>query len=202
MDNSEKRENRRAYASGQDGLLTLQELRWVEESRQGNLNAFNHLVLQWERSIYNLILRMIRRPEEAAEITQDVFLAAYRSIGSFQGRSRFSTWLYRIAVNHCLTHLARRSPSGTASLEDKFSARCQEEHLSEKSHEEQVIRRTDGRRAVQAMQGLPMEWKMVLELKFLQDLTFEEIGDALSIPVSTVKSRLYAGLQALQERLR
>ena len=89
----------------------------VAASRKGSARAFNELVLRWEGPVYNLSLRMLGDPEEAAEATQETFLSAYRGLSRFRGRSRFSTWLYRIASNRCLTRLRQRPDVAEQSLD-------------------------------------------------------------------------------------
>ncbi len=102
-------------STSEDGL---QEKNWVTASQKGDTLAFNRLVLKWEKTIFNLTLRMLQDPEEAEEAAQDVFLSAFKSIGRFRQDARFSTWLYRIAVNHCITRLRRRPPGVHYSLDD------------------------------------------------------------------------------------
>ncbi|HYK88214.1 MAG TPA: sigma factor, partial [Acidobacteriota bacterium] len=95
-----------------------QESIWIAASQCGDGVAFNRLVLRWEKSIYNLGLRMLQDPDEAAEASQEVFLAAFRNIRRFRQDAKFSTWLFRIAVNHCITRLRRRPPGVHYSLDD------------------------------------------------------------------------------------
>jgi len=191
-------------SSKQDGFSPPDlEAVWVEESQKGDSGAFNQLVLQWEKSIYNLALRLLRHREEAAETTQEIFLAAFKNIRSFRAQARFSTWLYRIAINRCLSQLAHRSSHKHCSLDDEGSAgRISLQMPKTDSPEGEIQRQEDGKRAVRAMEGLPVEQRMVLELKFFQELTFTQIAEVLDMPESSVKTRLYAGLQALQSRLR
>src|SRR5262249_43205695 len=94
-----------------------QECAWVTASQRGDAASFNRLVLKWERPIYNLSLRMLRDPDEAAEATQEVFLLAYKNIRRFRLHSQFSTWLYRIAANHCTSRLRKRPQGVQVSLE-------------------------------------------------------------------------------------
>src|SRR4029450_1267249 len=90
---------------GADGNSSdqVQETAWVAASQGGDTVAFNRLVLKWEKSIYNLAVRMLHQPEEVAGAAQEVFISAFKSIRRFRRDSRFSTWLYRIAVNHCIS---------------------------------------------------------------------------------------------------
>jgi len=180
-----------------------QEAAWVAASQDGDTLAFNRLVLKWEKAIFNLALRMLQDPDEAAEAAQEVFLSAFKNIRRFRRDARFSTWLYRIAVNHCITRLRKKPPGIHLSLDDRTD---DEEPLANRlaspgSHEQDLLREESRRRVRTAMQGLPAEQKAVVELKFFQDLTFEEISAICEAPLSTIKSRLYSGLESLKLRL-
>jgi RNA polymerase sigma-70 factor (ECF subfamily) len=179
-----------------------QEAVWVAASQRGDALAFNRLVLKWERSIYNLALRMLQDPEEAAEMAQEVFMTAYQNIRKFRQDAKFSTWIYRIAVNRCISRMRKRPPGIHYSLDDRDSrVDVRRELSSAHSHEGDLLRRERRSQVQQALRALSPEQKTVVELKFFQDLTFEEISAVVQVPLSTVKSRLYAGLESLKLRL-
>ncbi len=185
-----------------DNFDSFQETAWVAASQRGDVLAFNSLVLRWEKPIYNLALRMLQDREEAAEVTQDVFLSAFESIRRFQQRARFSTWLYRIAANRCITRLRLRPQRVYYSLDNRDAESPTNEGLpARESHEEEFLREESRKRLHQALSQLIPDQRIVVELKFFQDLTFEEIAEIVGIPLSTVKSRLYAGLEILKGRL-
>ncbi len=181
-----------------------QEMAWVAASQAGDAVAFNRLVLKWEKSIYNVALRMLQDSEEAAEAAQDVFLSAFTNIRRFRKDAKFSTWLYRIAVNHCITRLRKKPPGVHLSLDDDTA---DDVPLANRlaapgsSHEQALLREEGQRRVRAAMQRLPAEQRAVVELKFFQELTFEEIAAVCEVPLSTIKSRLYSGLESLKMRL-
>ncbi len=179
-----------------------QEGAWILACQRGDTVAFNRLVLKWEKPMYNLTLRMLQDREEAAEATQEVFCSAFRNIGSFRKDAKFSTWLYRIAVNHCISRLRRRPPGAHLSLDDQSSDSPLKgwEPMAE-SHEEGIMLEEQRRRVRLALGSLTEDQRAVLELKFFQDLTFEEISAVIQAPLSTIKSRLYAGLAVLKSRL-
>ncbi len=192
----------------QDGTLSIlpenaQENAWVAASQGGDTLAFNRLVLKWERTIYNLALRMLQDPDEAAEATQEVFLSAYTNIRRFRRDSKFSTWLYRIAVNHCITRARRRPQGAHVSMDsDEHGAREADRLRAVGDSQEGDLLRAESRRRVRtALAFLPPEQRVVVELKFLQEQTFEDIASVLQVPLSTIKSRLYAGLDLLKVRL-
>ncbi len=180
----------------------VQEQAWVDASQKGDTLAFNRLVLKWEKPIYNLALRMLQDPDEAEETAQDAFLSAFRNIRRFRKDARFSTWMYRIAVNHCISRLRRRPPGVHYSLDDASEATPLSDRLpSSHSQEGEYLRQESRLRVRGALGFLPPEQRAVIELKFFQELTFEEIAEVVDTPLSTVKSRLYAGLDMLKVRL-
>jgi RNA polymerase sigma-70 factor (ECF subfamily) len=179
-----------------------QESAWISASQRGDGLAFNRLVLRWEKPIYNLALRMLVDPDEAAEITQEVFLSAFKNIRRFRQDAKFSTWLYRIAVNRCITRLRRQPPGVHYSLDDPRPVAQMAAKLPvHESHEEGFLQAESRNQVRQALEHLPPEQKAVVELKFYQELTFEEIAAIVEAPLSTIKSRLYAGLEVLKLRL-
>ncbi|MBN2321721.1 MAG: sigma-70 family RNA polymerase sigma factor [Acidobacteria bacterium] len=178
-----------------------QEDLWVAASRQGDTQAFNRLVLKWEKTVYNIALRMLQDREEAAEATQDIFLRAYRNIQRFRRDARFSTWICRIAMNHCITCLRRRPPGIHQSLDgggfEESAVQLQVSH----TQIDTIIHSERQRRIYSALLHLAPEQRAAIELKFFQGMTFEDIAAVLETPLSTVKSRIYAGLEILKVRL-
>jgi RNA polymerase sigma-70 factor (ECF subfamily) len=179
-----------------------QENSWVSASQKGDTQAFNRLVLKWERTVYNAAFRMLQDREEAAEAAQEIFLLAFKSIRRFRRDSKFSTWLYRIALNHCITRLKQR-PSGThLSIDDLTAAGLPHDQLRVAGAQAgDLIRSEQKGRVLAAISHLPPDQRAVVELKFFQELTFEDIAVVLRTPPSTIKSRLYAALEILKVRL-
>ncbi len=177
-----------------------QEEHWIRQSQQGNSAAFNHLVLKWERTIYNMVLRMLRDPEESSEVCQEVFWAAFTQIRSFRGQSRFSTWLYRIAGNRCLTQLRKRPKYREISLDSHDFSRVAQTKIAQ-GQETAVWRRERNERIARALGRLSPEQRIVVELKIFQEQSFEEIAALLEVPPSTAKSRFYSALNILKRSL-
>jgi RNA polymerase sigma-70 factor (ECF subfamily) len=163
--------------------------------------AFNRLVLKWGHKIFNMSLRMLQNPDDAAETTQEIFLAAFKNIRRFKKKSQFSTWLYRIAVNHCLTRLRRRPPMHY-SIEPEVETTFQNPRLTyQQNQEKELLRSEYQKKILESLALLPDRQRAVIELKFYQEETFEEISKILEIPPSTVKSRFYSALDQLKDRL-
>jgi RNA polymerase sigma-70 factor (ECF subfamily) len=180
----------------------VQEYLWVKLSRQGDALAFNRLVLKWETTIYNMAYRMLRDREEAAEATQEVFLLAFKNIRSFRQNSKFSTWLCRIAINYCVSRLKQRPPGTHLSLENQNITTGSTKQLQIPQTQFSSLMRSEQRdRIMAAICSLSPDQRVVVELKFFQEMTFEDIATTLETPLSTIKSRLYAGLEMLKIRL-
>lgn len=179
-----------------------QESVWIAAGRSGDVRAFNSLVLKWEKRVYNIALRMLQNREEAEEAAQETFLLAWRNIRSFRRDAKFSTWLCRIVINHCLTRLQQRPPGLHQTLPEENEAFCQSGFQVAETQTESLLRGERQRLVLDAMARLTPDQRAVVELKFFQEMTFEEIGAVLNIPLSTIKSRLYSGLAELRTKLK
>jgi RNA polymerase sigma-70 factor (ECF subfamily) len=174
----------------------------VERALTGDAEAFGEIVQRWERRIFALAFGMLGREEDARDATQETFLSAFRNLRAFRGEAKVSSWLHRIAVNQCITRQRRakvRKESGLEEEEEKqaasFSAPIQYSPalVVEDRERSAAVRR--------AVNSLPLDLRQVIVMKEFEELTFREMADALGVPLSTVKSRLYTALRQLQMRL-
>src|SRR5688500_18517 len=155
----------------------------------GDPSAFDTLVGRWDRKIQGAIYRVLGASEDSRDLCQEVFLKAYRALGTFKREARFSSWLYQIALNACRDRLRRRRGRLQVSLDEAGDALENAHHAGPTALE--LVEARDVARAVQAaMATLPHEQREVIALKEYQGLTFAEIAEALDVPVSTVKTRL------------
>lgn len=170
----------------------------VRRLQRGDTDAFEILVRRHEKAIFNLVYRMVGDYDDAAETSQEVFLSAFRAIGQFRGEANFSTWLYRIALNHATTrrkstHLRQKrlAPIDGSELVDDRQLGPAE------TLEKKQIRQ----RVQHALSELEPEDAAVILLRDLQDIPYEDVAQMLKVPVGTVKSRLHRARQALKARL-
>jgi len=179
----------------------------VDRCRQGDPDAFARLVSLHEHMVFNLALRLTGDPEEARDVSQDVFLQVYRMLARFEGRSSLKTWIYRIVVNQCHNRQRwwkRRRKDRSRPIEDLTPA--DEAQLSEASSEasnpyEDIRRRERGRAVQTALMGLSFEHRAILLLREVEDLSVEQVAESLGLPEGTVKSRLSRAREALRVRL-
>ena len=172
----------------------------VRKVLQGDVNAFEKLVTEYEKAVYAIAQRMTGNPEDAADMTQETFIKAYNSLGSFRGDSKFSVWLYRIANNVCLDFLRSRSrkPTVSLSVEDDEGEESQLDVADESQSPELLLERGLTRDAVRrGLDTLPPDYRQILLLREIQGLSYEEISSALGIDLGTVKSRIFRARKKL-----
>jgi RNA polymerase sigma-70 factor (ECF subfamily) len=178
-----------------DGISDAECLRRLH---QGDTDAFEILVRRHQKTIFNLVYRMLGDYDEAAEISQEAFLSAYRAIGQFRGDANFSTWLYRIALNHA--HTRRKS---LVNQQQRLVPMDSTEPICDgrPDPEEAAQRKQIQVRVQDALNSLEPDDAKIILLKDLQDIPYEEVARVLEVPVGTVKSRLHRARRALKEKL-
>ena len=173
----------------------------LDRCRRGDLDAFNRLVEAYQRRVYNLCLRLLANREAAEDATQNAFISAYRSFSSFRGGS-FRAWLFRIAANACYDELRRR-PRAPLSLDAPLGPAQTPPDLPHPGEplEERVQRAELGRLLQDALAALPLDQRLVVLLRDVQGLSYEEIARAARLPLGTVKSRISRARDQLRRLL-
>jgi RNA polymerase sigma-70 factor (ECF subfamily) len=176
----------------------------VKRVQKGDKGAFDLLVLKYEHKIVNLVMRYVRDPEQALDITQEAFIKAYRALPRFRGDSAFYTWLYRIAVNTAKNYLAaqRRRPTDIElDMQDPdqygLHAKLKETDTPEAvalSHELQET-------LEQAIDALPDDLRTAIILRELDGMSYEEIAETMDCPVGTVRSRIFRARDAISKKV-
>ena len=162
----------------------------VLRARKGAVEAYNTLVSRWEGKIYNYLLRLTSHPEESMDLCQDTFLKAYQNLGRLDDPARFGSWLYRIAHNEAMSHLRR--PRRETELEDQAVGGVPAGRMLS----------VEVSLAVEsALARLSEDQREAVVLKVYEGFKFDEIAEILNCPASTIKSRVYTGLELLKEIL-
>ncbi len=190
-------------------LTPDEERALVERLRRGDGRAFNELVRQHQSTVYTLVLRLLsNRREDALDVSQEVFVTVFRAIADFRGDSRLSTWIHRIAVNHCrnrIKYLGRRQERRHDAFEEKHEggsvplAGVVPPLRGEMPGPEQVYEGNEAERFVAAaLDALDPEHREIVVLRELEGLPYEEIVEITGLKIGTVKSRLFRGRAALE----
>ena len=192
MDSSENRE--------------AQEIEWIRNTQRGDREAFARLVERYQQRVFALVFRLVYRRDEVEDIAQEIFIKVFRTIGSYNFRAAFGTWVNRIAVNHCYDHLRRMRASRvsyygqmTEESRRQFEVRLKSPEAEEPNPERQAELRD---LVAKLLERAPADDRTILVLKELEDLSVEEIADILKLKRSTVKVRLHRARKRMREDLR
>ncbi|MEW5849493.1 MAG: sigma-70 family RNA polymerase sigma factor [Myxococcota bacterium] len=170
----------------------------------GDTAAFRELVTRYRRRVYSVALRMLGDAQEAEDLSQDVFVTLFKSLAGFRGESRLSTWIYRVTRNHCLNrikYLNRRGRQAMVAVGEEGRDVLGELAAPEPSPGRVVLAAEGARRLQAALQTLPPEQRLLVVLREVEQLSYEEMVEATGLPVGTIKSRLHRARAALVEQL-
>ena len=173
--------------------------------QRGDKKAFDLLVLKYQQKIANLVSRYIRDQHEVLDVTQEAFIKAYRALPNFRGESAFYTWLYRIAINTAKNYLVsqgRRPPSDDVEAEtaEQMDAGARLKETGTPEHH--LLTEEISATVQQAIDELPEDLRTAIVLRELEGMSYEEIANAMSCPVGTVRSRIFRAREAIDKRLR
>lgn len=175
----------------------------VKRSRGGDPDAFEELVKRYEGKVYTITYRFTGNHADAGDLAQDAFIRAYQALGSFRGDASFATWLYRIASNVCRDELRRKQRQKKVSLDEVLSQGGGNPFLvSADMSPQDCLEKTEIRDLVQRqLTSLPGDQRLILVMREIQGLSYEEIASALDCNLGTVKSRLNRARQALKQKV-
>lgn len=182
----------------------MQDELLIRRAQRGDADAFEQLLLEHQKNVYNLCYRMAGNPDDAMDLSQETFLRAWRCLDQYQFASAFSTWLYRLCSNICIDFLRRRRRQQTVPLtfedadgEEQTYAVPDVQPLPEEQVELKLTRET----LAAAMAQLLPEHRAVLQLRVVNEMSYEQIADVLDIQIGTVKSRLSRARNQLKKIL-
>lgn len=176
-----------------------QEVALVARAQAGEAAAMSQLIAEQQTYVYSIALSLMRRPDDAADLTQEAFLRLFQAIGSYRGETKFTTWLYRLVTNLGLDALRRRGRRQEATLDDETIDVPDADPLVDPA----VIadRRETSVRVRAALDELPTAYRVALTLYYFRELKYEEIATVLNLPLNTVKAHIRRGKLALATRL-
>ena len=182
-----------------------EELLLIKRAQKGDLDAYEKLISDYEKTIYNLCLRMLKDSEEAYDAAQEVCLKIWRQISTFKGEAKFSTWVYRLASNQCLDMLRKNK-----KRQNEVSLYLSHDENEEKIHDEMCVWEDMSDKVIQeelnavlneAISELKEDYRLVIVLRDVQEKSYDEIASILSLSLGTVKSRISRARQALKKIL-
>lgn len=177
----------------------------VKQVLKGNRKAFESLVNRYQRTVYHVIFKIVKEKEEAKDLMQETFLKAYSSISTYKSQYRFTTWLYRIAVNNAIDYL-RKKKLATLSLDQKIETKYGKLSFEPKdwtyNPEIELLAKKKRFSIEKAIEALPKKYREVILYRHKKERSYQEISEILGIPVGTVKARIFRGRELLKKKLK
>jgi len=196
---------RRMNTKENSGIQNTEDTKYIHRAINNDGRAFEHLVKKYEHKIYDLAYKILGNTDDAADVLQETFLQAYRSLPKFKGKSSFSTWLYRIAMNNCLMKIRKHKNRTVESLDstedDSTDALYNNipdwsfnpEATAENSELRDILSRT--------IRRLPSEYRTVIILHDMQGMSNKEVSGILKLSIPAIKSRLHRARSFVRKRL-
>lgn len=170
-------------------------------AQQGNQDAFAELVRRYEKQIFSMAYRLIGDYDEAADLAQEAFLRIYSQLGRYDPDKKFFSWMYRVAQNTCLNTLAKK-PANVIPVERAEEYFDDDGQAGAGEPEQDYLNRELRHNIDRAIADLPDNYRDVIYLRYIEDMSYQQIADALDLPLSTVETRLFRGKKQLQQRLK
>jgi RNA polymerase sigma-70 factor (ECF subfamily) len=176
----------------------------VARVQRGDKKAFDVLVLRYQNKVANLVVRYVKDPTEALDVTQEALIKAYRAIGDFRGDSAFYTWLYRIAINTAKNYLVaqgRRPPGSDVDAETAEQVDESGRMRESGTPEHHILRDEIATTVQQAIADLPEDLRTAITLRELEGMSYEDIAKVMACPIGTVRSRIFRAREAIDKKL-
>ena len=186
------------------GIVIPIEARMARRALKGDQQAFAEIVALYQDKLYHMAFRMLGSRQEAEDVTQEAFLRVYRNLDRYDESLKFSTWIYRIATNLCIDRLRKRRMSYSLDAESNEHDGLDGYALipsDDRTPESEMLLSETQRIVREAIETLPAKYKSVMVLRYLHDLSLQEIGEILDMPVTTVKTRVHRGREFLRKKL-
>ena len=188
-----------------ENKVELTDVQLVKKFKKGSIEAFEEIIKRYETKVMQLAMRLTRNHEDAEEVMQDVFSTIYKKINGFQGKSAFSSWLYRIVVNAAFMKLRKRKQNHTIGIEDlapNVKQACLEGDNSQFERSDNIASSKEMRDIIQlAINRLPGQYRAVFVLRDVDGLSNNEVGEILQLSIPAVKSRLHRSRLMLRKKL-
>jgi RNA polymerase sigma factor (sigma-70 family) len=162
-----------------------EEWQWIQEVLSGNKQVYAHIINKYKNQLYATILRMTRNPQNAQDLVQEAFIKVYQQLGKYDNKGSFSKWMYRVAINHCMDEFRKKS------YKMKL-VEINEEKVVNPNHPEVIFLKKEKNRELERLIGtLPEDERMIILLRYVNELSYSEISELSELPVSSVRNKLH-----------
>lgn len=173
-----------------------EEQQWIQEVLAGNKQAYAHIINKYKNQLYATILRMTRNPHDAGDLVQEAFIKVYEQLGKYDGKGSFSSWLYRVSFNHCMDEFRKK----------RYQMRqveINEELMEDPRHPEVIFLKNEKSRHLERLiSSLPDDERMIILLRYVNELSYDEISELAEVPISTVRNKLHRAKKKMRETVK
>ena len=173
-----------------------EERQWTEEVLSGNKQAYAKIINKYKNPLYATILRMTGNQQDAVDLVQESFIKIYRQLGKFDGKGSFSSWMYRVAINHCMDEF-RKKRFKMEQVETR------EDDVKDFHHPEVIfLKKEKNRQLEKLIGGLPEDERMILLLRYVNEQSYSEISESMSLSLANVRNKLHRAKKKLRETIK
>ena len=173
-----------------------EELQWIEEVLSGNKQAYAHIINKYKNPLYATILRMTKKPQDTQDLVQEVFIKVYQQLGKYDRKGSFSSWMYRVAINHCMDEFRKKR------YQMKI-VEINEEKVVNPNHPEVIFFKKEKNRQLEwLISSLPEDERMIILLRYVNELSDSEISELIGLPLSNVRNKLHRAKKKMRETVK
>lgn len=173
-----------------------EDLKWIKEVLAGNKQVFSHIINKYKNPLYATILRMTKNPDNAQDLVQEAFIKVYNQLGKFEQKGSFSNWLYRVAINHCMDEFRKKSYT-TKKVE------LDETKVVNSNHPEVIfLKKEKSRQLEKLIATLPEDERMIILLRYVNELGYKEISEMMDLPLTNVRNKLHRAKKKMREQVK
>ena len=182
-----------------------EDQRLIKLAREGDQKAFETLLKKYRNLVYHVMIKMVRNPQEAEDLSQEAFIKAFNALASFNEEFAFSTWLMKIATNNCIDYL-RKKKLRTYSIDEPIQYKEEQVQIELPDHdptpEKSLLNEERSKLINEAIQSLPPRYRHVIVLRHQEEKSYEDIAEILKLPLGTVKARIFRAREMLNKKMK
>ncbi|HYK73860.1 MAG TPA: RNA polymerase sigma factor [Pseudoneobacillus sp.] len=173
-----------------------EEMQWIGEVLSGNKQAYAHIINKYKNPLYATILRMTKHPQDAQDLVQEAFIKVYHQLEKYDGSGEFAGWIYRVTINHCMDEFRKkRYQMKQVELTD--------EKLDNPNHPEVVfLKKEKSRQLEKLVSTLPEDERIIILLRYVNELSYDEISEMVDTPISNVRNKLHRAKKKMRDTVK
>ena len=173
-----------------------EELQWVQDVLAGNKQAYANIINKYKNQLYATILRMTKNPQDAQDLVQEAFIKVYSQLGKFDGNGSFSSWMYRVAINHCMDEFRKKRYQ-------MKQVEVDEEKVINPNHPEIIfLKKEKSRQLERLIATLTEDERMIILLRYVNELSYDEISELVETPLSQVRNKLHRAKKKMRDTVK